>query len=304
MTDEAKLKIEDKTIRTARCVRSKIKKKEIGKAKPHGSIKSKKKSTSGQARDAVKLVILNAKKEAVDRKSIQIRNPEQTEIQVLEAENAPNNAINKEIGAKKVKDQIEEAVLRFPHLGEQIFEILDDQSLLKCQKVSRQWKVFITEMKALPIELLQKCTLIPKARLKKSLQKHDIKIVQKLANCAINEHKSMSTHNVPTRAGQAKLVYHMIFKKYLDNMQYFLIELILQNVTDINLTERANQANDLLFLAISNGHFSICKFITENLKDFQKNNPWGQTLIASAYYHGHQDIFRLLKSALQIEKNK
>ena len=57
MTDETKLKIDDQTIRTARCVRSKIKKKEIGKAKPHGSIKSKKKSTSGQL---VNTVILNA----------------------------------------------------------------------------------------------------------------------------------------------------------------------------------------------------------------------------------------------------
>ena len=213
-------------------------------------------------------------------------------------------AIKMDTQNTKVKGQMEGTFLKFPHIGEQILESLDAQSLFKCRKVSKPWADFINETKALPIELLQKYTFIPQARLKKSLRKHDVKIVQKLANCAIDEYISMSVRKIPSRAGQAKLIYHMIFKKYLHNIQYILIELILQNITDINLTERANQANDLLFVAISNGHFSICKFITENLKDFQKNNPWGPTLIASAYYGGHQDIFRLLKSALQIEKNK
>ena len=120
-------------------------------------------------------------------------------------------------------------------------------------------------MKALPIELLQKCTLIPKAKLKKSLQKHDIKIVQKLANCAINEHKSMPTQG---NNGQARLIYQMMSKKYLHNIQYFLIELMLQNITDENLTKQPNKSfNDLLIVGVSNGHFPICKFITENLKD-------------------------------------
>ena len=205
----------------------------------------------------------------------------------------------------KVKGQMEGTFSKFPHIGEQILESLDAQSLFKCRKVSKPWADFINETKALPIELLQKYTFIPEARLKKSLRKHDVKIVQKLANCAIDEYISMSVRKIPSRASQAKLIYHMIFKKYLHNIQYWLIELILQNVTDKHLTKKANQGfNDILFVVVSNGHFPICKFITEILKDVEIDNLWGKTLIATANHHGHHDISRLLKNSFQNEKMK
>ena len=185
---------------------------------------------------------------------------------VEQAENPPAKVINMKIKAtKSVKGQIEETFLRFPHLGEQILENLDNQSLLKCKQVSRQWSDFITETKALSIELLRKYTFIPVARLKKSLRNHDNRIIQKMANCAINEHKNMPT---PGNTGQARLIKQMVSKKYLHNIQYFLIELMLQNITDENLIKNPNQGfNDLLFVALSNGHSPICKFIAENLKD-------------------------------------
>ena len=115
----------------------------------------------------------------------------------------------------------------------------------------------------------------------------------------------MSVRKIPSTAGQAKLIYHMIFKKYLHNIQYWLIELILQNVTDKHLTKKPNQGfNDILFVAVSNGHFPICKFITESLKDVEIDNLWGSTLIATANHHGHHDVSRLLKNSFQNEKMK
>ena len=108
----------------------------------------------------------------------------QAEIEVTGAEHL-FKAIKMEIEDTKVKGQMELTFLRFPHIGEQILEKLDDQSLFKCQNVSKPWQNFITEKKILPIALLQKHTLIPKAKLKKSLLKHDVKVVQELANCAI-----------------------------------------------------------------------------------------------------------------------
>ena len=228
---------------------------------------------------------------------------EQAEIDILEAELPPVKVIKMKIEAtKSVKGQIEETFLRFPHLGEQILENLDDQSLLKCKKVSRQWSNFVTETKALPIELLRKYTFISVARLKKSLQNHKIKIIQKLANCAVNEHKSMPYLG---NTGQARLIYQMTSKNYLHNIQYFLIELMLQNVTDKNLTKKPDQGfSDLLFYAVRNGHFPICKFITEKLKDAQNDKPWGMILIATANHHGYHDISKLLISSFQIQKMK
>ena len=117
---------------------------------------------------------------------------EQAESKAREAERL-DKAIKMETEAKKIKGQAEDILLRFPHIGEQIFEKLEDYSLSKCQKVSKLWKDFITKSKVWPIEVLQKNTLISKARLKKSMHKHDLKMVQMLANCAINESKGMGS---------------------------------------------------------------------------------------------------------------
>ena len=42
---------------------------------------------------------------------------------------------------------IKNVLLRFPHLGQQIFQILDNQDLNKCLKVSRYCKTFIEDQK-------------------------------------------------------------------------------------------------------------------------------------------------------------
>ena len=38
---------------------------------------------------------------------------------------------------------MEEVFLRFPHIGIQFFEKLDDSNLAKCREVSKSWKNFI-----------------------------------------------------------------------------------------------------------------------------------------------------------------
>ena len=44
---------------------------------------------------------------------------------------------------------MDEVILRFPHLGVQIFQELDVGSLLNCKQVSRSWKSFIETEKPL-----------------------------------------------------------------------------------------------------------------------------------------------------------
>ena len=162
-----------------------------------------------------------------------------------------------ETESNKIKGQIEDIFLRFPHIGEQILEKLEDDNLSKCQKVSKPWKDFITKNKVWPIEVLRKNTLIPKARLKKSMHKHELKIVQKLANCAINECKGMATHEITPRDRQAKLaklIHQILCYKKIDSIQYLLIELILQNImntNDIRLADQVlNNFNEALHIYI------------------------------------------------------
>ena len=44
---------------------------------------------------------------------------------------------------------MEEVFMRFPHIGIQFFEKLDDSNLAKCREVSKSWKNFI-DSKELP----------------------------------------------------------------------------------------------------------------------------------------------------------
>ena len=42
---------------------------------------------------------------------------------------------------------MEEIILRFGHIGGEMFELLDNENLLKCQKVSKTWNRFINKQK-------------------------------------------------------------------------------------------------------------------------------------------------------------
>ena len=56
------------------------------------------------------------------------------------------------------KSAMEEVFLRFSHLGEGIFDLLDEKNLQKCRKVGRTWKRFIEDpnQKLLWIQIIKK----------------------------------------------------------------------------------------------------------------------------------------------------
>ena len=53
---------------------------------------------------------------------------------------------------------MEEVLLRFSHLGEGIFDLLDEENLQKCRKVGRTWKRFVEDpnQKLLRIQIIKK----------------------------------------------------------------------------------------------------------------------------------------------------
>ena len=62
-------------------------------------------------------------------------------------------------------------------------------------------------------------TMIPKARLKRSMYKYDLKIVQKLANCAIDDCKIMATCEITLTVRQSKLIHYILVYKNIDSIQ-------------------------------------------------------------------------------------
>ena len=53
---------------------------------------------------------------------------------------------------------MEEVLARFPHLGDQIFQKLDYQTLLKCRRVNRTWKAFLAEKKMRYLQVIKQYT--------------------------------------------------------------------------------------------------------------------------------------------------
>ena len=83
---------------------------------------------------------------------------------------------------------MEEVIARFPHLGEQIFQQLDYQNLVRCKMVSRSWLSCVEEQKFYYIRLIKAFTNCSDELLKKVLQKPKLQAVIELACNVFNVH--------------------------------------------------------------------------------------------------------------------
>ena len=57
---------------------------------------------------------------------------------------------------KRPESIMDDALLRFPHLGESIFEQLDNESLAKSREVCNFWKIFINDQKLPWIRMIKR----------------------------------------------------------------------------------------------------------------------------------------------------
>ena len=204
------------------------------------------------------------------------------ELADKEALEAQNNVqtIESKVGAIKVKGQLEETFLRFPHIAEQIFEVLDVQSLSKCQEVSKCWKNFIYETNPF-FRSLQVYTGIPKAILKKSLSVYSYQTIQKIKLGASIYYKQAVKASIPfeippqrVEPKSSKLLYYLLSKVKLTGTQSQLTKLMILYKMDkstliVNdekdsyksaLWDLEADANDGIF---GNGYTSFRKSIME-----------------------------------------
>ena len=82
---------------------------------------------------------------------------------------------------------MEEVLVRFPHIGDQVFKQLDNEDLIKCRKISPSWNEFINNQKLPWIRMLEKyqCELEFNKRILEQWQKfvksHNVATLQKIA---------------------------------------------------------------------------------------------------------------------------
>ena len=186
---------------------------------------------------------------------------------------------------------MEEVIARFPHLGEQIFQQLDYQNLVRCKMVSRSWLSCVEDQKFYYIRLIKAFTNCSDELLKKLLQKQKLEAVIELAYDVFNVHTKVK-----------EIFNRMPIHDAAENGLFDVCQLIIDEFS--NPIDEIGQTP--LHLAAANGHLSICQliidantdedeqlshdfFTVESLKD--KN---GQSPLHFAARYGHQAICDLL----------
>ena len=182
---------------------------------------------------------------------------------------------------------IEEVTARFPHLGEQIFQQLDYQNLVRCKMVSRSWLSCVEEQNFYYIQLIKAFTNCSDELLKNVLQKSKLEAVIELA---------YDVFNVYTKPKE--IFNRMPIHEAAENGLF--------DVCQLSIDEFSNPMDENwqtpLHLASANGHLSICQLIldanTDKDEDFNTveslRDKNGQTPLHFAAKNGHQAICDLL----------
>ena len=76
---------------------------------------------------------------------------------------------------------MEEVLQRFGHIGDQIFEEFDSQTLSNCKLVGRSWNLFLDQGKVRPFRIIQAYTNIDEKYLRNQRKKINVEKANELA---------------------------------------------------------------------------------------------------------------------------
>ena len=239
-----------------------------------------------------------------------------------------------QVEAIKRKNHIEEIFWRFPHIGEQILDQLDDKSVPKFLEVSRWWQKFMDEAKVVKIRQIQKYISISNSAIRKRLLKQSWNKLKELTHLLhfltfllVRFENDPVTQKTKTNAMLFKLIsdggkddyeaHCQINKeqckgcsKYNENflneksslnykeMSTFLIELIIDNIDDKNpelkIGNTLSSHMSLLHLAALNGNLEVCKIVTDNLQNKNPADNNGNTILHTAATYGRVEIYQFI----------
>ena len=157
---------------------------------------------------------------------------------------------------------MEEVLLRFPHLSENIFDSLDNKSLADCKEVSKSWYFYLDGQKFLQLRINNKIKYVEKA-----IDEIQIDFKQTWKHFAFTE-EDMDTIMDNARNLKFELAHNELIKKILscyipDWQRYSRAQK--QFEKDIETLEF--KQDQCLFIATYRRHFSVVKYIMENSFD-------------------------------------
>ena len=206
----------------------------------------------------------------------------------------------------KRKTNIEEIFWRFSHMGRQILEELDNQSLVECYKVNKWWQQFIDGQKTIYIRKtltnIGGSNVVPKKELEKeSLEK--LKEIAEDSECLPESEEPALNNLVNTLNYQD---YGPDWKPALHPDTLYLAKLIINNTKDPEtFTYSANPANpkteylSVLHYAALNNNLEVYKMIIHKVKNKNPSNSAGYTPLHFAARTGHFSIAELIVNNIE-----
>ena len=199
---------------------------------------------------------------------------------------------------------MEEVLSRFGHLGRNIFEKLDDLTLMKCKEVTRPWNLFIDSMKIGALRVVKIKSNAPEEYIKKMLRRLNSDSAKEFADdvCRIYGRFPSGTGDInPGNPGDSYTSTPL--DSAIRTEHWLVCELIIGNILDKNPTVVSRLSVTLFHLAAENGEIELCKLIIPHIDVKNPENKIGLTPLHFAAKKGHIEICRLILNALTEDKN-
>ena len=220
---------------------------------------------------------------------------------------------------------MEEVLLRFPHIGEKIFESLDEKSLESCRKVCKPWKNFIEDpnQKFKWIRIIKNCE--KKITLKNWISSPytwsnlRIQNLRKFANSLLSEEIKAKMEEMflekylelkielNAKSDFGRTAFHLACEKGNSKLAEMMMKKSNELKIDLNAQDRHGQTG--FHLACRNGrtreHSIIVGQILDNAKTLKINitskNCYGRNGFQIASTLGHVQVVTLIRRKIPIE---
>ena len=196
---------------------------------------------------------------------------------------------------------MEEVLIRFPHLGENIFQKLNSKTLIKCKQVNRIFNNFLKVEKLSYFRVIQWYTNCSETLMREIVKKSGGAIIivtvlreifgnfmrgTKQSSKYLHKWENSPLHSAAVRGHLAayQLIMENIENKNPQNVykltplhvaarngHFFVCELIINNIPEKNPRDQ-NSGWTPLHFAAQNGHLGVCQLILNNIssKNVQK----------------------------------
>ena len=192
---------------------------------------------------------------------------------------------------------MEEVLARFPHLGENIFQKLNSESLINCKEVNRTFKNFMKVEKSSYLRAIEWYTNCSEPLMRKIVKKSGAAII---ILSILREIFGNFIRGTKQNSKYLQCLFDTPLHLAADRGQLGAYQLIMENVDNKNpinsitpemrwkymkrrvVYELGSYGITPLHLAAKNGHLSVCKLIIKNVVD---KNPAGGKMVTKSWMH-------------------